>query len=250
MRRPLPIYRQKLCTPRHYRYPRRLFTQKYGRNQSPRPDKQGDCPELPLDCGSVGGTNASFRSGWGEGDLFAAIHFGANYVCHAHADMGNLVIDWDAKRFFCDLGQDNYNVPNYRRAYRYRAEGHNTVIINPSYEADQVELCESYISTYRAGVGEDCVAVCDLSVAYPGKEVVRGMRMPADRRSVIIRDELTLDPADTVYWFGRTKTNISISADRRSAVLDIDGSRMWVGLLADGEERPALIPEDKPISEW
>ncbi len=261
---------------------------------------EGDCPELPLDCGSVGGTNASFRSGWGESDLFAAIHFGANYVCHAHADMGNFVVDWDAKRFFCDLGQDNYNVPNYRRAYRYRAEGHNTVIINPSYEQDQVELCESYISTYRAGAGEDCVAVCDMSVAYPGKEVVRGMRMPADRRSVIIRDEMTLDPADTVYWFGHTKANISISADRRSAVLDIDGSRMWVGLLADGElsvmpavhlipdmaqegqrdnsdvkkltvklkgvssavisvcfaplmdgeERPALIPEDKPISLW
>ncbi len=261
---------------------------------------EGDCPELPLDCGSVGGTNASFRSGWGEGDLFAAIHFGDNDVPHAHADMGAFVVEYGGKRFICDLGADNYNVGKYHYSYRYRAEGHNTVVINPSGELDQVRRCESYISTYRAAKGEDSVAVCDMSVAYPGKGVVRGMRMPADRRSVIIRDELTLDPADTVYWFAHTRAKIELSPDRRSAVLDMDGVRMWVGLLADGELQtmpaelldpsmnqpgqndnsafsklairlrgvssatfsvcfaplvngesvPALVPEDKPISEW
>lgn len=208
---------------------------------------EGVVGTLPLDCGSVGGTNASFRSGWGEGDLFAAIHYGANDVCHAHADMGNFVIEWDGKRFFSDHGQDNYNVPNYSKAYRFRAEGHNTLVINPSHGPDQVYHCESYISRYEVGEATDSIAVADMSVAYPGKKVVRGMRMPVDRRSVIVRDELELDPSDTVYWFGQTKADIKICDDRRAAILEIEGSRLWVGLLADGELEilPAthLIPE-------
>ncbi len=196
---------------------------------------EGRIKELPLDCGSVGATNASFRSGWGEDDLFAAIHFGANNVSHAHADMGSFVIDWGGKRFFTDYGQDNYNLPDYYLAYRFRAEGHNTLVINPVQYADQVRNCESYISAYRTAEEGDGIAVADLSVAYGGKGGLRGMRMTHDRRAVIIRDELTLDPTDTVYWFGQTRAKIELSADRRAAVLNIDGVRMWAGLLADGE---------------
>ncbi len=195
----------------------------------------GDCGELPLDCGSVGGTNASFRSGWGEDDLFAAIHFGKNNVCHAHLDMGTFVVEWGGKRFICDLGGDNYNVPDYSLAYRYRAEGHNTVVINPPKKFEQVRACESYISVYRSDVEGDSFAVCDMSVAYEGKRVVRGMKMTSERGAVIVRDELVLDPCDTVYWFAHTRAKVTLSENRRSAVLDVDGVRMWAGLLADGE---------------
>ena len=68
----------------------------------------------PMGFGSVGGDNASFRSGFDRDDFYAAIHFGDNDAYHGHADMGNFVVEWKQRRFLCDLGQDNYNVANYR----------------------------------------------------------------------------------------------------------------------------------------
>lgn len=192
--------------------------------------------EPPLDYGSVGGSNASFRSGWCEGDLYGAIHFGENDVSHAHADTGSFVLEYGGKRFINDLGPDNYNVGNYRNAYRYRAEGHNTLVINPDSGADQARDSHCFIDVYREGDGRcDSIAVCDISAAYFGKGVVRGMRMTADRGALIIQDELSIDPTDNGYWFAHTKADITLAEDRRSAVFDMDGVRLWAGVLAEGE---------------
>jgi len=189
----------------------------------------------PMGFGSVGGDNASFRAGLGEDDLYAAIHFGDNDAYHAHADMGNFVVEWKKHRFLCDLGQDNYNVPRYRFVYRYRAEGHNTIVINPAEGPDQERFCICHVDRFSDGSdGKDAYAVSDISAAYPGKTVVRGMRMTADKKWVIVRDEIKLDEGDTGYWFAHTRGEITVAKGGKSAVIDMDGDKLYLGILGEG----------------
>ncbi|MBR2461123.1 MAG: heparinase II/III family protein [Clostridia bacterium] len=202
------------------------------------------CPEtnavlepLPLDHGSVGGSNASFRSGWDKDALYCAVHYGENDAYHAHADTGSFIVEYGGKRFFSELGMDNYNVPKYRCTYRFRAEGHNTLVINPSERPDQAWSSHCYVDVYRPADSEkgiDGIAVCDMSAAYFGKGVIRGVKMTSDRGSVIIQDELTLEDGDVGYWFAHTKAEITLSDDARSAILDMDGVKLRATVLSGG----------------
>lgn len=187
----------------------------------------------PMGFGSVGGDNASFRAGLGEDDLYTAIHFGDNDAYHAHADMGNFVVEWKKHRFFCDLGQDNYNVPRYRFVYRYRAEGHNTLVINPGEGPDQERFCICHVDRFSDGSdGSDAYAVSDISPAYYGKGVIRGLKMTSDGEWVMVRDELKLDEGDKGYWFAHTRGKIEISDDGKRATVDMDGDKLLCVLLS------------------
>ena len=189
---------------------------------------------MALGFGSVGGDNAAVRAGFAEDDLYAAICFGDNDAYHAHADMGNFVVEWRGRRFFCDLGQDNYNVKNYRNAYRYRAEGHNTLVINPGDGEDQERFCIVRIDRFSDGTECDACAVADMSVAYPGRTVKRGLKITADLGAVVVQDELGLVAGDEGYWFAHTAGEVKIAEDGRSAVVEIKGESMLVSLLAGG----------------
>ena len=189
----------------------------------------------PMGFGSVGGDNASFRTGFNVDDFYAAIHFGDNDAYHGHADMGNFVVEWKKQRFLCDLGQDNYNVGNYRIAYRYRAEGHNTIVINPDDGADQVLSSICHVDRFNDGANGDAYAISDMSAAYHGdKQVVRGMRMTADKKWIIVRDEMKLDEGDAGYWFAHTRGKINVSDDGKSATIEMDGDKLYFALLGDG----------------
>ena len=189
----------------------------------------------PMGFGSVGGDNASFRVGFDVDDFYAAIHFGDNDAYHGHADMGNFVVEWKKHRFLCDLGQDNYNVRNYRLAYRYRAEGHNTLVIHPDEGMDQVQSAICHVDRFSDGSEGDAYAISDMSAAYAGEnKVVRGMRMTADKRWLIVRDELMLEENDIGYWFAHTRGEITVAEDGRSAVIEMDGDKLYFALLSDG----------------
>ena len=190
----------------------------------------------PMGFGSVGGDNASFRAGFDRDDFYAAIHFGDNDAYHGHADMGNFVVEWKKHRFLCDLGQDNYNVGNYRIAYRYRAEGHNTLVINPDDGKDQVLNSICHVDRFSDGSEGDAYAISDMSAAYFGdKKVVRGMRMTEDKKWLIVRDELKLDENDIGYWFAHTRGKIEVAEGGKSATIDMDGDKLYLAILGDGE---------------
>ena len=55
--------------------------------------------------------------------------FGVQVLRHSGAQRGDgrlaefaggFIVEYGGKRFFNDLGQDNYNVSDYTKAYRYR----------------------------------------------------------------------------------------------------------------------------------
>ncbi len=186
---------------------------------------------MPLAFGTIGGDNASLRAGFGEGDLYAAIHFGENDAYHGHADTGTFVIEWHGKRFICDLGADNYNVKgSYYKTYRYRAEGHNTLVFNPGDHPDQNIKAYTRVEKFSDGVQGDMFAVADMTDVYFGRPVKRGIRMTEvdGLKWVTVRDEYNLKTGEEGLWFAHTAGDVEIYEDGGSAIITVEGRKMLV----------------------
>ncbi|MBE6852564.1 MAG: hypothetical protein E7505_03715 [Ruminococcus sp.] len=214
-------------------------------------DKIPDSIEYsPTDWGKVGASNASFRNTWNESGVVAALHVGTNnYKYHGHYDLGSFYIESNGTRFFTDLGNEQYELPNRQYSYRIRAEGHNTLVINPSEELDQQEGAECLISSFSGG--NEAYAVTDLTDAYKSsgaESVVRGLKMIKDKECVVIQDEISLNVPGEVYWFAHTKGQIEVSKDGRSAVVTVDSEKMWVEIISDDGKFTVMNAESLPTS--
>ena len=219
-------------------------------------DTQGSSElDSSTDWGSVGSSNASFRTSWDESGLVAALHVGVNDIMfHGHFDLGSFYVESNGTRFFTDLGNEkNYELPNRKYSYRLKAEGHNTLVINPSTDFDQVEDAECLITDYRGG--DEAYAVTDLTAAYKDSgatSVVRGLQMIKDKNCVIVQDEISLNKAGEIYWFAHTTGQISVAADGKSAIVTSGSDKLWVGLISDegtfSVMNAELLPTSRPVS--
>ncbi len=210
----------------------------------------GSSADSPTDWGEVGASNASFRNTWEESGIAAALHAGTNnYKYHGHYDLGSFYLESNGARFFTDLGNENYELENRQYAYRIRAEGHNTLVINPSRELDQQEGAECLITGF--GCGNEAFAVTDLTAAYEpsgAESVVRGLKMIKDRECVIVQDEISLNAPGEIYWFAHTKGQVTVADDGRSAVVTVGSENMWVGIISEGGKFTAMDAELLPTS--
>ena len=214
----------------------------------------GSSADSPTDWGEVGASNASFRNTWEESGIVAALHAGTNnYKYHGHYDLGSFYLESNGERFFTDLGNENYELENRQYSYRIRAEGHNTLVINPSQELDQQEGAECLITGFSGG--NEAFAVTDLTAAYEpcgAKSVIRGLKMIKDRECVIIQDEISLDTPGDICWFAHTKGEVAIADDGRTAVVTVGSEKLWVGLISkDGQftvMNAELLPTSRAVS--
>lgn len=212
--------------------------------------KSSSDKESPTDWGAVGTSNASFRNTWDESGLVAALHVGTNnYKYHGHYDLGTFYLESNGTRFFTDLGNENYELSNRQYSYRIRAEGHNTLAINPSKELDQKEGAECLITDFCSG--NEAYAVSDLNDAYEpsdAKSVVRGLKMIKDKECVIIQDEISLNNPGDIYWFGHTTGEIEVADNGRSAVITVGSEKLWVGLMSEEGKFTVMKAEALPES--
>ncbi|MBR6537856.1 MAG: heparinase II/III family protein [Lachnospiraceae bacterium] len=210
----------------------------------------GTATNSPTDWGEVGASNASFRNTWEESGIVAALHAGLNnYKYHGHYDLGSFYIESNGVRFFTDLGNENYELSNRKHAYRIKAEGHNTLVINPSDELDQKEGAECLITDFREG--DEAYAVTDLTKAYEdsgAKSVVRGLKMIKDKKCVILQDEISLNAPGEIYWFAHTKGNITVADNGKSAVVTVGSEKLWVELLSNDGTFTVMKAEALPMS--
>ena len=107
---------------------------------------------------------------------------------------------------------------------------------------DQEQSAICHVERFSDGTDGDAYAISDMSAAYPGKKVVRGMRMTADKRWIIVRDEMKLDCEDTGYWFAHTRGKITVLDDGKSATIDMDGDKIYLAIL--GEGRFTVMPAE------
>ena len=210
--------------------------------------------DSPTDWGEVGASNASFRNTWDESGIVAALHAGTNnYKYHGHYDLGSFYLEANGARFFTDLGNENYELQDRQYSYRIRAEGHNTLVINPSQELDQQEGAECLITEFSGG--NEAFAVTDLTAAYEqsgAKSAVRGLKMIKDKECVVIQDEITLNMSGDIYWFAHTKGQIELADDGRSAVVTVGSEKLWVGIISDEGKftvmNAELLPTSRPVA--
>ncbi|CAM3389752.1 heparinase II/III family protein [Occultella aeris] len=189
--------------------------------------------ELPLDIHFASVEVATFRSAWEDPNaLFAGFKAGDNASSHGDLDEGTFVIDANGRRWATELGKDNYGLSGYfdydggRRwnYYRKRAEGQNTLVINPSSAPDQLPDASCTIPRYESSASGG-YAIADLTSAVPGDAVTswkRGLAMVDQRQRILVQDEVSPNGHVAAWWFMHTTAQVAISEDGRSAWLTME----------------------------
>ena len=207
---------------------------------------------------------ASFRSPAGDArQIYTAIKSGYNSTGHSDMDIGTFVMEAMGVRFIEDMGSDNYNLSGYGTSsngiyaedgkrwtyYRKRAEGQNTLVLNPSTKGGQDAVAKAQIvgygSTYDGGYA--AVNMLDAYDSYTATSAKRALALFDNRSRVLVRDEITCSSASTLYWFAHTRAEISISVDKKSAVLTSDGKQLLVQ-IAEPSNATFTAMDAQPLS--
>lgn len=194
----------------------------------------------------------TMRSAWNdEKAWFVGFKAGDNKANHSNLDLGSFILDAYGKRFILDLGADNYNMPGYFSTgktgkrwsyYRMRAEGHNTLVLNPGQNADQDPTAATAITRFST-LGKTTFAIADLTPAYAenAKSVQRGIAM-IDGNTVVINDELQTPKPATAYWFVHTRANAKLTNGGKKALLTMDNDQIEVEIIAPSKARFTVMP--------
>ncbi len=184
---------------------------------------------------------------------------------HENLDGGSFIYDALGQRWADDLGRDSYSLAqvggtNYG-AYRKRAEGQNTLVINPTandylsstdaneraVNADQVFKDPAGKPAYAPVIKSlssdlESIGVVDLTNLYSKMRVStvqRGFRFDRTDDSLLVQDEITATNAPEIYWFMHvkvayaTRSNFfSISADGKTATITIGSNRLQCRILS------------------
>jgi len=198
---------------------------------------------LPLDKYFRGAEVAILRSDWENPQaLFVGFKAGDNKANHSHLDLGSFVFDAAGARWAVDLGSDDYNLPGYFGKqrwtyYRLRAEGQNTLVINPGPGPDQDPAATTRITRFESKPGRT-FAVADLTPAYAtsARRVWRGMAL-LDRDQVLVQDEIQVDKPVELWWFMHTPAGVRIADDGRTATLRQVGAELRAEILSPADAR-------------
>jgi autotransporter-associated beta strand protein len=223
---------------------------------------------LPLDNWFRGATGATsyatqdivtLRSQWMDSRAtFLAAKAGEVGASHGNLDAGTFVLDALGQRWATELGADDYALPGYFSEpqrwtyYRLRAEGQNTLVINPGSGVDQVLRARPAVTLFATEPNAERGAVAmDLTAAYPGAtRVHRGFQLFNRRRHVLIQDEIVYPTAARVWWFmhyGTDKT-VTIDPDGTSATMSKGADRLWLKILAGGGRFSVMDATPLPTS--
>jgi hypothetical protein len=181
----------------------------------------------------------TLRSAWTDRRaVFVGFKAGDNKANHSNLDLGSFVMDADGVRWFIDLGADNYNLPGYFGAqrwtyYRMRAEGHNTLVLNPTIAPDQDPRAAAGIVHYDSKP-QRAFAIADLSTAYPkvaGRTIRRGIEL-LGRKQVLIQDEVSGASSAQCWWFAHTAAQIELSGDGAIATLSQGNKKLIAQILS------------------
>lgn len=188
------------------------------------------------------------RSSYGDSNaVYAAIKGGYNYINHGDLDIGTFVFDALGERWAEELGPGNYDADGYFlglpaggrwKNYCKRAEGQNTLVINPDKTIDdQYALARASFSSFEEN-DDGGNAVLDMTDAYSmnyAKSVIRKFELLNNRNSLKITDTVSCRIKSEIYWFMHTKAEIDISEDGKTAMLTKNGKALKATLLCDGE---------------
>ena len=221
-----------------------------------KPDvKKSDREQLPTDKYFRGAEIVSMRSGWKPDEIFVGFKAGDNNSNHGNLDMGTFVVDALGIRWAVELGYDEYNLPGYFDKeknrwtyYRTRAEGQNTLVINPDRTPDQNPNAKAKITKFRFQPKES-YAVADLTSAYypKVKHIDRTVSLNKKDKQLTIQDRVEAKIPVDLWWFMHTEANIQLGRDRHSAILQHEDKRLWIGFCSSQSNSVFSVMDADPL---
>jgi len=215
-----------------------------------------DATSLPLDKYFRGAESVSMRSSWNDPNaLVLGIQAGdtSNLGGHRHLDLGTFILEAQGQRWAIDSGVEHETYMRHIHGnpkwayYRVRAEGHNTLVINPDDGPDQNPKAIATIIDFES-TPDGATAVVDLTDAYDGRarHVVRTFSM-IDRARVTVTDEVKAGKPADLWWFMHTEAEVDIDADGKRAVLRKGGKEFSARIVEPREARFSVM-KAKPMA--
>ena len=176
-------------------------------------------------------------------------------LSHGHLDAGGFVFDANNHRWFTDFGYGNTSDTNYYSnwdIYLKRAEGNNTLVLNPQVYSTTDQLLTgvlngipstpSIIYNSFEPTGDQTESIADLTPAYAfpsqaASRVWRGTKLFNNRVWLMVQDEIVSVTGQNVWWFAHFQTSGTtwgVSADGSSVTLTNGSNRLWTKLLTGG----------------
>ena len=201
---------------------------------------------LPLDAHYRGEQDVVYASSsMNDDNIWLAFKGGANYANHGDLDKGSFVLDMQGIRWIFDPGAGEYNTQGYWekkaggsrwKLYKKRAEGHSTVVINPSTKTNEDQIVDAYatITEYKTS-DSGMYGLIDLSEVYADDvtKATRGIALTNNRSEVIIQDEIVAEKPVEVYSFFPTKQNVMLGDDPKVAYMySEDGKKIRLDITS------------------
>ena len=192
-----------------------------------------------------------FRSSWGDAsETMISFKGGEMGADHGDLDAGDFVLEALGNRWAWDLGSDDYALPGYFDSnpasatnrwdyYRMRAEGQNTVVINPGNGPDTKLGPVAPVLTFQSKTGVRALSVMDLTpVVTNVTRAWRGFQLfGPQRKQVLIQDEIAGGTNANVWWFMHyqsSSTSADVSPDGSSVTMTQGANRLWGKILSSG----------------
>ena len=215
---------------------------------------------LPL-YSDVGQDMVLMRSAYlDENATFAGIKGGYNFINHGDLDIGTFVFDSMGVRWAEELGPGPYDAPNYFlntpaggrwKNYSKRAEGQNTLVINPKMTLDDQYVLAEGKFIYWEKTDDGGLTTLDMTDAYRmngATKVERGFELYDNYSSLKITDNVKCLLKSDIYWFMHTKADIEISDDGKTAILTIGDKQLKATSHADGTF--SVMRAERLSGEW
>ena len=196
-------------------------------------------PELPPDAVYRNAGAAAFRSDWSSEGSLLALHGGSNHAVGGELDAGSFLLEMGGERFFCETG-GNTALPVM---LRHRAEGQNTIVIDPVAEPAPDQNPDAVATILEArSTADHAYAVVDMTstndLIVKGR---RGILLTENRTLAVIQDELTLVSPAKALWSAYT-TAKATRIGKRTLLLEKNGKTLLCKLVGGASACFELLP--------
>ncbi len=217
----------------------------------------GASHKFPLTYSSRGGLGiTTLRTGYNDMDSWIAMLGGAmdKAAESVQNENGSFVLDMLGTRWALDLGSEaaTYGSSGTDRKdyYRERAEGNNTVIIQPGYDFDHNPYVHGTQECFDSNAnGAYIIYDFTNQLAYKGATSwKRGISLDNHTNRVTLQDELSASKPIEYYWFMHTDAQVEISSDGKSAILSKDNRQIMAKLTSDDASLKFEVMSAEPLA--
>ncbi len=210
---------------------------------------------MPTDKHFRGVEVASMRDSWAKDDGFIiAMQGGYNGASHRHLDLGSFILELGGVRWIIDSGKEGQTYQRHKNNtarndfYRVRAEGHNTLVINPDKGPDQDPKGRAKFTNFISEESQ-AVATLDLTDAYEKEVTSLTRNFHLERgKHLTVTDTIACKTPSEIWSFFHTDADVVLSNDKRTAYMKKKEKifRMRLGVPDDAVFR--LLPANPLLS--